>query len=82
MSKLTLHVPEDLVSAAKREAAVRHVSVSKLVSDFFASLASNKLASEPEIHRLAPITRRLAGCLPETDTNLKSYVDHLERKHS
>lgn len=82
MSKLTLHVPEELVSAAKSEAAARRVSVSKLVSDFFASLASNKLVSDPEIGRLAPRTRRLAGCIPEADADIEDYIDYLERKHS
>ncbi len=80
MSKLTLHVPEELVVAAKSEAAARRVSVSKLVTDFFASLAAKKAASENEIHLLAPRTRRLAGCIPNAD--MENYIDHLERKHS
>lgn len=82
MSKLTLHVPEELVSAAKSEAAARHVSVSKLVTDFFASLAASKTATEVEVHRLAPRTRRLARCIPQADTDIEAYIDYLERKHS
>jgi hypothetical protein len=82
MSKLTLHVPEDLVTAAKSEAAARRVSVSKLVSDFFASLAANKPAVDCETGRLAPRTRRLAGCVSRTDTDMEDYIDHLEEKHS
>ena len=82
MSKLTLHVPEELVSAAKRVAAARRVSVSKLVSDYFSSLAANKLVAEPELDRLAPRTRRLAGCIPQADSDMENYIDHLERKHS
>lgn len=82
MSKLTLHVPEDLVTAAKTEAAARRVSVSKLVSDFFASLAANKPAADHEIGRLAPRTRRLAGCISRTDADIEDYIDHLEKKHS
>lgn len=82
MPKLTLHVPEDLVAAAKSEAATRRVSVSKLVTDFFASLAANKVTSDPTIDRLAPRTRSLAGCITRTDDGIEDYIDHLERKHS
>jgi Family of unknown function (DUF6364) len=81
MSKLTLHVPEELVCAAKNEAASRRVSVSKLVSDYFACLAANSARSTKDAVRdLAPRTRRLAGCIPNAD--MEDYIDYLERKHS
>jgi len=80
MAKLTLHVTEHLVSVAKSEAAARRVSVSKLVSDFFAFLASTRNDSEPNLNRLAPRTRRLAGCIPKAD--FEEYIHYLERKHS
>lgn len=80
MSKLTLYVPEELVAAAKSAAVARQVSVSKLVSDFFASLAVKRADAEPKIDRLAPITRRLAGCIPKAE--VEEYIDYLERKHS
>ncbi len=81
MSKLTLHVPEELVSAAKNEAALRRVSVSKLVSDYFACPAAYKTTSTKDaMHELAPRTSRLSGCIPDADT--EDYVDYLERKHS
>jgi hypothetical protein len=82
MSKLTLHVPENLVSAAKTEAAARRVSVSKLVTDFFASLAASKDQTKVETTRLAPRTRRLAKCILKTDKGIEDYIDYLERKHS
>ncbi len=82
MSKLTLHVSEELVSVAKRTAAERRVSVSKLVSDYFTSLAANKDVSDSGLERLAPRTRRLAGCIPPADSDLEDYIDHLERKHA
>ncbi len=82
MSKLTLHVSEELVSAAKSTAAARRVSVSKLVSDYFTSIATDKSVSESSIKKLAPRTRRLAGCLPQADADIENYIDHLERKHS
>lgn len=82
MSKLTLHVPQELVSAAKSEAAARHVSVSKLVSDFFAALAATPSATAPESKSLAPRTRRLLRCIPEADADVEEYINYLERKHS
>jgi len=80
MAKLTLHVPEDLVEAAKTEAAARRVSVSKLVSDFFRNLASRNQNDSIQSDTLAPRTRRLAGCV--RDANIEDYVDYLEKKHS
>ncbi len=80
MSKLTLHIPEELVATAKREAAARRVSVSKLVSDYFLFLSSDAASGDATRENLAPRTRRLAGCLPEAD--LEDYLDYLERKHS
>jgi len=82
MPKLTLHIPEDLVATAKIEAANRHVSVSKLVSDFFTTLAAHKYAHESPTCHLAPRTRRLAGCIPAQDDDVEEYVNYLERKHS
>ncbi len=61
MAKLTLHVPEELVTAAKLEAASRHVSVSKLVTDFFRNLAARKQGEQPDTDiDLAPRTQRLS----------------------
>jgi hypothetical protein len=83
MAKLTLHVPEELVFAAKSEAAARQVSVSKRVSDFFSSLAAKSSgANSSDLDRLAPRTRRLAKCIPEADASVESYSEYLERKHS
>lgn len=81
MAKLTLHVPEDLVAAAKSEAASREVSLSKLVSDFFRSLASEPKGPEfSENVKLAPRTQRLVGCLTETEGS--DYEEYLEEKYS
>ena len=80
MAKLTLHVPEDLVEAAKSEAAARRVSVSKLVTDFFRNLASRDRGESAPLGTLAPRTRRLAGCVRRAD--FEEYVDYLEKKHS
>ena len=79
MAKLTLHVPEDLVAAAKSEAAARRVSVSKLVTDFFRNIASRNQEGTVQPETLAPRTKRLAGCV--SDTDFEDYVDYLEEKH-
>jgi hypothetical protein len=80
MAKLTLHVPEELVLVAKSEAAARHVSVSKLVTDFFRNLSNRNGVSGGEDTQLAPRTQRLAGCIPDAST--EDYVDYLEKKYS
>ena len=83
MAKLTLHVPEELVSAAKAEAAARQVSVSKLVTDYFRNLTAQRSvvhSPEADVATLAPRTQRLAGCIP--DAEMKDDLDYLEEKHS
>jgi len=80
MAKLTLHVPDELVAAAKSEAAERHVSVSKLVSDFFRNLATQKGGPAMDDSGLAPRTKRLAGCIPSAE--IEDYIDYLEKKHA
>lgn len=80
MAKLTLHVPDQLIDAAKREAASRRTSVSKLVSDYFRAFESgnSRVGSEP----LPPVTASLVGCIRGTDAEEESYIDYLEQKHS
>jgi hypothetical protein len=80
MAKLTLHVPDDLVVAAKREAANRETSVSRLVSDYFRALSGASMADSER--SLPPVTASLAGCIAGADDDLDSYVDYLEKKHS
>lgn len=80
MAKLTLQVPDRLVAAAKREAASRRTSVSRLVSDYFRAFAAT--TSGGSRGGLPPITASLVGCIRSTDEDRESYVDYLERKHS
>jgi len=80
MAKLTLHVPEELIAVAKSQAKAREVSVSKLVTDFFRNLASLEENSELRSGSFAPMTKRLAGCI--SDTNEEHYIDYLEKKYS
>jgi len=83
MAKLTLHVPEDLVAAAKTEAIKRETSVSKLVSDYFRLFEGRKDGERGnEVSKLTPVTKSLLGCARGADEDLEGYVDYLEEKHS
>ena len=81
MPKLTLNISEKLVIAAKSEAALRRVSVSKLVSDYFLSLSTPPVCRDVE-EELSPHTKRLLGCMAESKVSDKEYLDHLSEKHS
>ncbi|GAA5484436.1 DUF6364 family protein [Haloferula sargassicola] len=80
MAKLTLHVPDDLVTAAKQEAEHRKTSVSKLVSDYFR--AFRKAPLDAPAAKLPPVTASLVGCITDPGDDRDAYIDHLERKHS
>lgn len=73
-------MPDNLVAAAKEQAAVRGTSVSKLVSDYFRALAAAPSDQKPA--SLPPITSRLVGCIHGAKDDREAYIDHLERKHS
>lgn len=81
MGKLTLHVPDALVAAAKREAAQRRTSVSKLVSDYFRVLGAGSVVGV-DSGPLPPATAALVGCLKGSTGDRKSHIDYLEKKHS
>ncbi|MBG7608901.1 MAG: antitoxin [Verrucomicrobia bacterium] len=79
MPKLTLHVPGDLVIAAKKEAAARETSVSKMVSDYFRTLEHGDPGGEKGF---SPVTSSLIGCIRGAKEDERSYVEYLEEKHS
>jgi hypothetical protein len=74
MSKLTLSVDEQVVARAKRFAARRGTSVSRLVERYL-----QLLATPPSVPTDAPVLDRLRGSLAGVDPG--SYRRHLERKH-
>jgi len=80
MAKLTLHVPDELIVAAKREAAERGTSVSRLVSDYFRAFGTEEGERGPR--QLPPVTASLLGCIRDADDDLEAYLEDLERKHS
>ena len=85
MSKLTLHVDDHLIAAAKKEASARRTSLSKLVSDYFRVLSATSLGKSGQVS-LPPITASLLGCIRGADSSvndpMKAYWDYLEDKHT
>lgn len=75
MAKLTLSVDERVVNRAKRFAARRGTSVSRLVERYLDLLSRPERSAEE-----TPILARLRGALRGVD--VEAYRRHLERKHS
>jgi hypothetical protein len=71
--KLTLSVDEGVVERAKRFSRRNQTTVSRLVTDFLASLETEAGST--------PVVTRLRGILPPSVTR-DEYRNHLETKHS
>ena len=80
MPKLTLSVDRHVVQGAKRYAAARGTSVSRLVETMLRLVAAN---GEPRGRgsspALPPVLARLKGSLSRGD--VRDYRRHLERKY-
>ncbi len=78
MAKLTLSVDETVVRRAKRYAARRGISISRLVERYL-----GLLSSPPKEHRPAtsPVLARLRGALKGTSVQTADYRRYLERKY-
>ncbi len=72
-AKLTLSVAKEVVKRAKRLAASRGTSVSKLVTRYLEAVSQPEPSAEP------PVLRRLRGALKQADPKL--YRDHLAKKY-
>ncbi len=78
MAKLTLNVDEDIVTRAKRYAARRGISVSRLVEQLLALVS--RAASKGD-HDLPPILARLRAELKGTSADSADHKKYLERKY-
>lgn len=78
MSKLTLSVNEGVAARAKRYAAKRGTSVSRLVETYLDALARGTSVQDDD---LPPSLRRLRGILKGVRFDRDEYIDHLERKY-
>lgn len=76
-NKLTLRMSEDAIKRAKRYAAERGISVSKLVENFFEALDA---PGSKEIE-MSPLVKSLWGTLEAADVDEADFRDHLERKY-
>ena len=77
-TKLTLRMDAELVKTAKTEAERRGKSVSKIVGEFFDSLASGRCKTS----KLPPITASLTGILGGRNVSEAEYRKHLREKFS
>jgi len=78
MTKLTLSIDEKVVERAKRYAAARGTSVSRLVQTYLDAVVRVNGSDDQE---LPPITRRVYGMLKGTKYDRQDYLDYLERKY-
>lgn len=76
-TKLTLRLDDRLVRAAKQHARQAGCSVSQMVSDYFAVIAS----AESQSLTLAPKVSQLMGALEGAGAEELDYRAHLERKY-
>ena len=81
-TKLTLRLDVDAIEAAKRYAAARGSSVSKIVEDYFSRLAVD---TPPAAIPKSSITAKLRGSLVSTTNqhpvSEADYRAHLEQKY-
>lgn len=77
MAKLTLSVDGEIIRKAKERARAQGLSVSQMVSVFFASMTGSKQATE----KSPPILRKLTGILAREKNPRAKYRRHLERKY-
>jgi hypothetical protein len=78
MTKLTLSVDQRVVERAKRYAAARGTSVSRMVETYLDAVAR---LNDTRREELPPITRRLAGILKGAKYDREDYIDYLVRKY-
>ena len=83
-TKLTLRMDERVIEAAKRQAAARGTSVSRMVAAYVEALEALEGGDLENDDALAasPRVRALVGVLPKESDPETSYRAHLEHKHS
>jgi hypothetical protein len=83
-TKLTLRMDERLIEAAKRHAAARETSVSRMVAAYFEALDALSAGGPLPEGLPAPSARvrALVGVLPPEPGPEGAYRAHLGRKHA
>ncbi len=80
-TKLTLRLDKQLIQNAKNYARHNDTSLSKLVSEYFGFLLTDRENIEPYTEQLPPITRSLVGRFKDIELDEDNYYRHLEEKH-
>ena len=82
-TRFTLRPGERLIAAAKRHAAVRGTSVSRMVAAYVEALEALEAGDLEHADTPAPShrVRALLGVLPSEPDPEGTYRAHLERKH-
>ena len=78
-SKLTLSVDPQVVERAKRWAAHRHTSISRIVEEYLGRVTRPRAVEIAEED--TPILRELRGCLSGSRLGREDHLRHLERKY-
>lgn len=81
-TKLTLRMDERLIEAAKRQAAARGTSVSRMVAAYVEALEAASAGSRGTLPALSDRVRALTGVLPRESDPEGTYRAYLERKHA
>jgi hypothetical protein len=81
-TKLTLRLDRALIEQAKRYAELRGYSLSQLVAEYFAVLASDQDPDDSYKNEPPPITRSLVGILKGSDDDREDYYRYLEEKYA
>lgn len=79
-TKLTLRLDDKLINQAKMTARAKGVSLSRIVEDYFRSLAAGKEKETPE----SPVLSEISGVLSSSAVAKKprsEYRKHLEEKY-
>lgn len=79
-NKLTLRMDEAAIERAKRYAAERGMSVSRLVENFFEALDAPRSPDSDEFE-MSPLVKSLWGILEGAEFDEADYRRHLEKKH-
>jgi len=77
-TKLTVRLDDGLIRKAKRHAHQSGKSLSKMIADYFALLATDEALQGTE---MSPGVRALVGCLKGTNLDEDDYRVYLQEKH-
>jgi len=78
LTKLTLHIDDQLIEQVKSYAEHTGKSVSQIVGDYFKLLTTAKMKS---VSPATPVTQSLRGVLKESKIDKKDYKKYLNEKH-